>query len=88
MAPKLPIARVLTSCFLACGVLAGCGDTPDAEAEQAAELQGEASPVAEVLDGSVSDSMIALDELQSQPPLGSGEEAEDGDDGETQDAPE
>lgn len=69
--PKLS-ARNIVIALVACGLLVGCDDTGDVD--QAAEEIGEESPVAEVLEGSVSDSMIEMDELRSQPPLGAGED--------------
>ncbi len=44
-------------------LLAACTD------ERAPSPQGEAAPIGEVLEGSISDEMIAYDRLRSQPPL-------------------
>ncbi|NCP15128.1 MAG: hypothetical protein GW858_13355 [Sphingomonadales bacterium] len=52
-------AVILALCLLA----AGCSDDPASTAEQGAAASGE------VLEGSISDAMIPLDQLESQAPL-------------------
>lgn len=43
--------------------LAACGDEPAAELEE-----GESEPVAEVLEGSISDDMLPIEQVRSQAP--------------------
>lgn len=78
----LKMTRVLASSALLCGLLIGCDEAPAPEPEQTAGAEdvGEEAPVAEILEGSVSDSMIELDGLRSQPPLGAGEDDASGED--------
>lgn len=56
-------------------LVAGCGDDP---AEPVAATKDDASAEGDVLEGTISDAMIPLDQLQSQAPAMSAEPDADG----------
>ena len=62
-------------------MVAACGDDPAPVAEEGQREAGE-----EVLEGTISDDMLPLDQVRSQAPLAEPEAEEDGDGGDTSDA--
>ena len=61
-------------------VLAACGDEPAAELEE-----GEREASAEVLEGSISDDMLRIEQVRSQAPSAAGEDEDSDNEDEAED---